>query len=280
MSTYSGQGAALHYVEQGSGTSVVFLHPTPLDHRYWLPMIAELQGVRAATPVRAITPDLRGHGQSELGNKLPLGAFSRVPDAPVLTMGPLAEDVLALMDLLSIQRAVFCGCSIGGYVLLELWRRAPQRIKAMAFICSKPQPDAEAALAKRVENIARVRAEGVSGFLDTMASTLPGATSRSERPELVQQVRSTMTLTAQAVIAVQAGLAARPDSLPTVSTIAVPVLAIAGGEDSSISPTDMAAFQNAPGGCESHLLPQAGHLAAFEQPSSVATLMSEWLAKL
>ena len=83
----------------------------------------------------------------------------------------------------------------------------------------------------------------------------------------MNEVRATMTLTAEAVVAVQAGLATRPDSLPTVATIDVPVLAIAGGEDLSIAPSDMAAFQNAPGGCAWHLLPDAGHLAAFEQPA-------------
>ena len=62
-----------------------------------------------------------------------------------------------------------------------------------------------------------------------------------------------MTLTPEAFVAVQAGLATRPDSLPTVATIGVPVLAIAGGEDTAIAPADMEAFQSAPGGCEFHL---------------------------
>ncbi|HWE86052.1 MAG TPA: alpha/beta fold hydrolase [Terracidiphilus sp.] len=270
--SYTNDGATLNFVDAGEGTPVVFLHPTPLDHSYWRPMVKMLDGVRA------IVPDFRGHGASALGANLPVGGFARVPDAPVLTMEQLAADVLALLDKLSIEKAVFAGCSIGGYVLLELWRRAPRRMQALAFICSKPQADAEAALAKRAENIAKVRAEGVSGFLDTMAITLPAATARARRPELVSEVRATMTLTAEAVVAVQAGLATRPDSLPTVATINVPVLAIAGGEDIAISPADMAAFQSARGGCAWHLLPDAGHLAAFEQPVRVAGIVGEWLA--
>ena len=271
---YTASGATLHYAEQGAGTPVVFLHPTPLDHRYWLPMVAKLDGVRA------ILPDFRGHGASELGAGLPVGGFALVPNAPVLTMGQLADDVLMLLDRLGIESAVFCGCSIGGYVLLELWRRAPHRMKALAFVCSKPQADGEAALQKRAENIARVRAEGAGSFLDTMANTLPGASARARRPELVSEVRATMTLTAEAVVAVQAGMAVRPDSLPTVATINVPALAVAGGEDGSVSSGDMAAFQSAPGGCEWHLLPDAGHLAAYEQPGRVAKLFGTWLQTL
>ena len=110
--------------------------------------------------MRAIVPDLRGHGCSELGTDLPVGGFAPVPDAPVLTMAQLAADVLALLDHLKLPEAVFVGCSIGGYVLLELWRRAPERMQGLAFVCSKPQPDAAANLQKRAANIAQARAEG------------------------------------------------------------------------------------------------------------------------
>jgi 3-oxoadipate enol-lactonase len=269
--TYKVDDATLSFTDNGAGLPVVFLHPTPLDGDYWRPMVAELAGICA------IIPDLRGHGASELGSTLPVGGFSRVPDAPVLTMPQLAKDALALLDQLSIQSAVFVGCSIGGYALLELWRQAQQRMRGLAFVCSKPQADAEPALAKRAENIARVRTEGVAGFFDTMSQTLIGATARQKRPAIVAEVRARMTLTADAVVAVQAGLATRPDSLPTVRTINVPVLAIAGGEDGAVSSADMEAFRDAQGGCEFHVIPDAGHFAAYEQPRTVAGLLTPWL---
>jgi pimeloyl-ACP methyl ester carboxylesterase len=272
---YRSDGTQLSYVDEGHGTPVVFLHPTPLDHDYWRPMIAELAG----DGIRAVVPDLRGHGASELGSDLPVGGFNRVPDAPVLTVGQLAHDILVLLDELSIQTAIFAGCSIGGYVLLELWRQAPHRMPGLAFICSKPQPDAEPALQKRAENIAKIRAEGPSGFFDTMANTLLGATFRAQHPELIAEARSRMVLSPEAVVAVQSGLATRPDSLPTVKSIIVPVLSIAGGEDGSVSVADMEAFSAAPGGCTSHMIADAGHLAAYEQPEIVAGMFRDWLRK-
>jgi pimeloyl-ACP methyl ester carboxylesterase len=268
---YESDGARLGYRETGSGLPVVFLHPTPLDRDYWRPLLEELGGVRA------IVPDFRGHGKSELGQNLPVGGFVRVPDAPVLTMAQLASDVLALLDRLELSRAVFAGCSIGGYVLLELWRRAPQRMSGLVFVCSKAQPDAEVNLAKRAANIAQIRADGAGSLFDGMARTLIGATAQERRPTIVAELRARMTLTAEAAIAVQAGLAVRPDSLPTLVTIDVPVLAIAGGEDSAIAAADMEAFNEAPGGCEFHLLPDAGHFAAYEQPRKVAALLAEWM---
>ena len=267
---FESNGARLGFRDSGAGMPLVFLHPTPLDREYWRPLIDGLAGVRA------IVPDLRGHGQSELGD-LPVGGFTWVPGAPVLSMAQLAADAVALLDHLGVKEAVFAGCSIGGYVLLELWRTAPERMRGLAFVCSKPQPDADANLAKRVASIAQAQAGGVAAIFDGMAGTLTGTTARDRRPEIVAEVRARMTLTSEALVAVQAGLATRPDSVPTVATIDVPVLAIAGGEDSAVTPAEMRAFNAAPGGCEFHLLPDAGHFAAYEQPEKVAALLAEWL---
>ncbi|MGA3346642.1 MAG: alpha/beta hydrolase [Terracidiphilus sp.] len=275
--TYQSDGVKLAYRETGTGLPVVFLHPTPLDGEFWRPLIDDLAGVRA------IVPDLRGHGKSELGT-LPAGGFATVPGAPVLTMAQLASDLLVLLDHLKVPTALFAGCSIGGYVLLELWRRAPERMRGLAFICSKPQSDAEANVARRVTSIDKARGAGSQAALQEMTRTqiksLIGASALERRPEILTELSAQMTLTAEALVAVQAGLATRPDSVPTVATTTVPVLAIAGGEDSGITPAEMEKFHAAPGGCEFHLLSDAGHFAAYEQPRKVAALLAEWMRQL
>ncbi|HEX8813788.1 MAG TPA: alpha/beta hydrolase, partial [Terracidiphilus sp.] len=96
-------------------------------------------------------------------------------------------------------------------------------------------------------------------------------------PEIVAEVQARMTLTAEALVAVQAGLGTRPDSLATMATISAPVLAIAGGEDVSVTPVEMEAFRAAPGGCDYHLIEDAGHFAAYEHPEQVALMISEWM---
>jgi 3-oxoadipate enol-lactonase len=272
MSFFSpADGTRLAFQDAGTGLPVVFLHPTPLDSDYWRPLIAELTGVRA------IVPDLRGHGASHLGDSLPVGGFARVPDAPVLTMAQLATDTLTLLDYLGVEEAVFAGCSIGGYVMLEIWRRAPERMRGLAFVCSKPQPDAEANLQKRVANIEQARSGHSDVMFDGMVQSLVSAGTREEKPEVVSELRARMRLTPEALLAVQAGLATRPDSVPTVGTIRVPVLAVAGSEDSTVTPADMQAFRAAPGGCEYYIVSNAGHFAAYEQPAKVGELMARWL---
>lgn len=266
----------LAFRENGAGLPVVFLHPTPLDGGFWQPLIENLAGVRA------IVPDLRGHGRSQLGI-LPVGGFAAVPDAPVLTMAQLAVDVLALLDHLKLPEALFAGCSIGGYVLLELWRQAPERMRGLAFVCSKPQPDAAANIDRRKASIDKVRAgasaEQLQSMMQTQIKSLTGTTAIEHNPGIVAKLSAQVTLSPEAVVAVQAGLATRPDSMPTVATIDVPVLAIAGGEDPGVTSADMEAFHAAPGGCEFHWLPDAGHFAAYEQPQKVAALMAAWLRR-
>jgi pimeloyl-ACP methyl ester carboxylesterase len=274
MNSYELNGTRLSFEETGAGMLVVFLHPTPLDHDFWRPLTDNLAGVRA------ILPDLRGHGESELGDDLPTGTFEAASAAPVLNVERMAVDTLALLDHLEIESAVFAGCSVGGYVLLEIWRQAPERVRGMAFICSKAQPDSEANLPRRFAMMEVARTGDTRSLFDEMAVMLIGNTARFRRPEILAEIRSRMIISPEAFIAVQAGLATRPNSLPTIPTIDVPVLAIAGGEDNGVTPEEMQAFQAAPGGCSFHLLIDAGHMAAYEQPEKVASLMADWLRDL
>jgi pimeloyl-ACP methyl ester carboxylesterase len=132
-------------------------------------------------------------------------------------------------------------------------------------------------LSRRAATIAQAK-DGKSAMLfDGMAQTLISQTAREQHPEIVSELRARMTLTPEALVAVQAGLATRPDSVPTVTTITVPVLAIAGGEDPGITAAEMEAFRDAPGGCMFRLLADAGHFAAYEQPRMVAELLGGWL---
>ena len=117
----------------------------------------------------------------------------------------------------------------------------------------------------------------MSALFDGMSNVLIGETTRQRRPEIVAECRARMTLTPEAFIAVQAGLATRRDSIADVASIIVPVLAIAGGEDTAIAAADMEAFRAAPGGCEFQVIPDAGHFAAYDQPKKIAGILAPWL---
>jgi pimeloyl-ACP methyl ester carboxylesterase len=244
----------------GEGQDVVLLHPTPVHHAFWTP-VAEI----LAQKYRVIMPDLRGHGQSDAG------------EGPI-TVRKIGADVERLLNELGIRRALFAGCSVGGYTLFELWRRMPERISGLAFCCSKPQADTEAARLKRHEWIESIRLRGTGDFFEQMLHTLIGPTAQRRFPQKLSEAREMMqAMSAAAVIAMQEGLAARPDSVGTAYTIAVPCCVVAAAEDPGSTVEDMKLLaetvRNGGHGAEFHVLHDAGHYAPWEQPETVGPLL-------
>lgn len=254
-------GARLFSAVLGDGPDLVLLHPTPVHHGFWLPLANLL-----AVHYRLTLVDLRGHGQSTAGS------------GPI-TMLRLAEDVHAILAATGVRRAVFVGCSIGGYLLYEYWRRFPQQVAALVPICGKPQADSAENLVKRQQWMRTAQQPGgLKKNFDTMANTLVGHTARERDPGLSATVRSMMEpVTLAAALAVQLGLMERPDSVPTLKTISVPVCAIAGGEDEVNTPVQMQVVADQAPDSEFHLLPDAGHYAPVEQPDTVARIVKRFL---
>jgi 3-oxoadipate enol-lactonase len=246
----------------GEGQDVVLLHPTPVHHAFWLP-VAEMLAQR----YRVILPDLRGHGQSAAGD----GPITPGP----ITVEKLGEDVERLLNELDVGRALFAGCSIGGYTLYELWRRMPERVRALAFCCAKPQADAEANRVKRREWIEGIKLRGTDEFFEQMLGSLIGPTARGRFPQKIGEAREMMQIMSPAaVISVQQALAARSDSVATAKTIRVPACVVGAAEDNASTVADMKRLAEAIGaGAEFHVLHDAGHFAPWEQPETVGPIL-------
>lgn len=254
-------GARLFATTIGTGPDVVLLHPTPVHHAFWLP-VAE----RLANRYRLTLIDLRGHGNSTTGTG-------------DITIAKLAEDIHAVLQTTKIEHAAFVGCSIGSYALYEYWRRFPQEMSALVFTCGKPQPDTAANREARHESMfAAQQPGGLAKFFDRMADTLVGATAKKLHPEVRVAARDMMdAVSLEAMLAVQQGLMDRPDSVPTLKTIHVPVCAIAGGEDQSSTPAEMRVIAEQAPDVEFQLIGDGGHYAPLEQPQKVAALIGDFL---
>ena len=252
--------ALLHYAERGTGPPVVLLHPTPVDHHFWLP-VAELLEPR----YRVLLPDLPGHGLSPIEDEPP-------------SMKTMAIAVLQLLDSLAVERAIFCGCSIGGYLLYELWRQAPQRMRAMAICSAKPHADTAATRSTREQTIAGIEQRGTRGFFDAMLDSLVGGPAKQDDPDILHRLRVMMErMTPQATIAVQRALAARPDSMPTAATIRVPTAVLAGSLDRGSTPEEMRQLADTIPGAAFYLLQEMGHYAPYEQPRLVGALLRRFI---
>lgn len=249
-------GEPLHYEERGSGPCVVFLHPTPVDHCFWVPVATLLE-----PDYRVVMPDLPGHGLSPLGEE-------------AASMETMARAVLGLLDTLSIDRAIFCGCSIGGYLLYELWRQAPERVRALAICCAKPHADTPETRRARVATMASIRERGTGPFFDAMLAALVGAPAKEHDPDIVHRLCAMMQrMSAESAIAVQRALAGRPDSRETAKTIRVPTAVLAAALDQGSTPAEMRELANLVPGSTFYLLQEMGHYAPYEQPRLVGALL-------
>ena len=92
----------LAFLDEGPGPAVVLLHGFPLSRAMWKEQVAGIGSI-----YRLIVPDLRGHGESPS----PEGVY---------TMDEMADDVIELLDTLSLDGPVVVGgLSMGGYVALR-----------------------------------------------------------------------------------------------------------------------------------------------------------------
>lgn len=255
MPTFRSGDAQLFYQVIGTGPDVVLLHPFPLNHNFWSGVTEQL-----SSRYRLLIPDLRAHGDSELG------------DGPA-TMHKLADDLSRLCLEERISRAFFVGVSIGGYLLFEFWRRAREHVAALVLANTRAGAETPESKANRLAIADKVLREGTAAFIEEMLPKLMSPSTLTNRPDIVDAARGMMQKMSPADIAgVQQGMAERPDSIPTLPTINVPTLLIAGADD-SVPLAEMELMHREIPNSQLRVIRRAGHYAALEEPVEFGTLL-------
>jgi 3-oxoadipate enol-lactonase len=252
--------AEIFYEVLGTGPPVVLLHPFPANHDLWQPAAQALM-----SDYRVILPDLRGHGDSGIG------------EGPA-TMEKHAADIARIMDCEEVGRAAFVGVSIGGYVLFEFWRRHRGRVQALMLCNTKAQADNPEGRAGRMRAAAEVMERGTEPFFERMVARLIGETTRSTRPDLVEgALRMMRKMSPEDVAMVQRGMAERPDSMDMLKTINVPTLVVTGDEDMLTGVAEAELMRQNIVGSQMKVIAKAGHYSPWEQPEEVGKLLRQFL---
>lgn len=251
----------LAYDEAGSGRPVVLLHAFPLSRAVFQ---AQLGGL--ADQARVVAPDLRGFGESP----------GPGDDEPTLDL--MADDVAALLDRLGIDTCILGGLSMGGYVVMSMLRRHPDKIAAVVLIDTKAAADDAGARENR-ERVARAVVADGARVLRPMLDTLLGETTRRERPHVVAQMTAWLDAARPDGVAwAQRAMATRPASFDTLAQADVPAFVVVGEED-SLAPHDdalaMAAAFSTP--APVYVLPGAGHLPSVETPDALTGTLRDVL---
>ena len=252
--------AEIFYDVTGEGPPVVLLHPFPIHHEFWDPVARML-----SSRYRLVVPDLRGHGESSLGN------------GPA-TMQKHAADIARVMDATGVDRAPLIGVSIGGYAIFEFWRRFRDRVSSLVLCNTKAQADTPEARAVRLQVADDILQRGTEQFFEGMAQKLMGETTRRSRPDLVEgALRMMRKMSAENVAGVQRGMADRPDSVPTLKTITVPTLIITSDEDMMTGLPEAELMKQHIPGSQMKVIAKAGHYSPWERPEEVGKLLRQFL---
>jgi 3-oxoadipate enol-lactonase len=258
----------LAYIDRGQGAPILLVHGFPLDHTMW-----DLQIEALSKSARIIAPDLRGFGQSPLGEIDPQRG---------ITMEDFADELAELLDALKIREPItFAGLSMGGYIAWQFVRKYANRLRALVLCDTRAIADSEEARLGRLKMAENVANWGSGRVAEMMEPKLFSAYPLDTRLKAVTDTRSVISRTPPATIAAaQRGLAARPDVTANLSAIRVPTLVLVGELDAISPPAEMQSIADTIPNAEFVVIPKAGHMTTIEKPAAVNEAIAEFLAGL
>ncbi len=246
----------------GGSAPILLVHGFPFDRSMWRHQLVAL------SRWKRIAPDLRGAGASSA----PADGYS---------MARYADDLVAVLDALGVEQAVMCGLSMGGYILFELLRRHPARVRAAILCNTKPEADSAEAKRGRDELASVAQREGPRAVADRLLPRLLAPVTFTAQPDVVAQVREMIVRTPVAgLVGALLAMRDRPDSTPLLGALRLPVLVVSGEDDAVAAPDGMRAMARAIPGAQFAAIPAAGHLAPLEQPLGTSRVLADFLEGL
>jgi 3-oxoadipate enol-lactonase len=209
---------------------------------------------------RVVRYETRGH------------AGAPVPDGPY-SLADLGGDVLALLDRLEVERVRFIGLSLGGMTGMWLGVNAPERIDALALLCTS------AMLARDVDWPARaalVREQGTGAIAAGTVERWFTPEFIAERPDVAARWRATIADTPSEGYAGCAEAIGAMDLEEAIRAIAAPTLVIAGRHDPATPPPHGELIAHRIPGARLEIVDGA-HLSNYERPDQVTPLLLDHL---
>ncbi|HJQ66675.1 MAG TPA: alpha/beta fold hydrolase [Gemmatimonadales bacterium] len=246
----------------GSGPALLFVHGFPLDRTMWQHQLTGIDGWTR------IAPDLRGAGESAV----PTGGYS---------MSRYADDLIQVLDAVGTQAAVCCGLSMGGYILFELLRRHPERVRALILCDTKSEPDTPEGKRGRDDLAGVARRDGIGAVASKLLPKLLGRSTAARDAAVVETVRAMVLRSpVEGVVGALEAMRDRPDSTPLLAQIAVPTLVLVGAEDELTPPAVVRPMAERIRGARFVEIEAAGHMAPLEQPGAVTPVLADFLGAL
>jgi len=240
MPTANINGQKINYETKGSGIPVVLIPGMGTDLTFWDPLVPLLPDHKL------IMPDNRGAGKTKYTGKI--------------SVSDMTDDIVALLDHLSIFKAHVVGWSMGGCMATEFSIRHPERVISLTLISPymrRPSRSSYAMLAamKAVKEGASL--DVLSMIVQVMCFPESVFLKRDEKGtrNIVTPFGSTIEGIVDQMEAVDSY-----DGRKLPSLVSVPTLWIHGLSDIMVPPEMGEDIASQIKDCKRHLVPGAGHI--------------------
>ena len=211
-------------------------------------------------------------------------ALSGLADVHIATNGA-RDSLVAMAEAIIAQappRFALAGHSMGGRVALEVVRRVPERVTALALMDTGHQPLAggepgEREVAGRMALVEKSRRQGMRamGWEWMQGMVYP---SRLSDAVLVNAILDMIASKTPELYAAQTrALINRPEATSLLPKIRCPTLVLCGREDVWSPPKRHEEMCELIPGSTLTVVPYCGHMSTMEQPTAVSDALRTWL---
>ncbi|PWB33362.1 3-oxoadipate enol-lactonase [Pseudomonas sp. SDI] len=237
----------LNYQLEGPATAPVLVLSNSLgtDLHMW-----DTQMPALTAHFRVLRYDTRGHG----GSLVTEGPYS---------IEQLGRDVLALLDALNIERAHFCGLSMGGLIGQWLGINAGERLQRLVVCNTAAKIGSPETWNPRIERVLREGQAAMVGLRDASIERWFTQAYAAANPAQAKRITDMLAATSPEGYAANCGAVRDADFRDQVGAIRLPLLVIAGTEDAVTPPAGSLFIQERVVGAE-YAEFRAAHLSNVE----------------
>lgn len=218
--------------------------------------------------LRVITYDLRGHGQSDIGD----GQY---------TIELFVDDLIAMLDYLNIPKATFCGFSMGGYIALRAIQRNPDRFRSLILCDTISAADSNNTKIRRANSIKLVKKQGVGPFAEEFLKTVFAPKTFETKPNIVDKMRRIILSNPPlGICGALLAMAGRTDTTEVLSNIHVPTLIMVGEYDPIASPSLAKSMHDMIPNSRLHLIQDAAHMSNLENVGMFNKYLVEFMDEI
>ncbi|MBB3458332.1 3-oxoadipate enol-lactonase [Rhizobium sp. BK313] len=238
------------------GAPVVLLaNGLAADSTMWDPQMEAF-----ASTYRLLRYDMRGHGESE-GTP---GDYS---------LSLLADDVVALLDALSLERVHLVGCSLGAMVGQFMGVHHSSRLKSLTLCATS----SEAPKSTWESRVAAVRKHGVPPQIEATIDRWFTPAFRDAHPETMNRMREMVLRTTQDGYAGCAAAIRDMTLSSIIAAIELPTLVVAGEHDLSTPLPTLERIADTIPGAVLVTVADAAHMPTIEQPEECNRVIMDFL---